>query len=102
MDVVQEIARFNPGRDPERLQLKYQRMRSDTFVFLRGTSHLVYQLSCPRQGPGIRCRRMQEAGSSAPDLNLQSDKHGRSLRQRTFFNALERKSIKARTLGDTY
>ena len=43
MDVVQEISQFNAGRDPERLQLKYQRMRSDPFVFLRGTCHLFYQ-----------------------------------------------------------
>jgi uncharacterized protein (DUF2252 family) len=43
MDVNQEIARFNAGRDPERLQLKYERMRSDPFVFLRGTCHLFYQ-----------------------------------------------------------
>lgn len=43
MDVVQEILQFNAVRDPERLQLKYQRMRSDPFVFLRGTCHLFYQ-----------------------------------------------------------
>lgn len=42
MDVVQTIANFNAGRDPERLLLKYQRMRTDPFVFLRGTCHLFY------------------------------------------------------------
>ncbi len=42
MDVVQEILRYNAGRDPERLTLKYQRMRTDPFVFLRGTCHLFY------------------------------------------------------------
>ncbi len=42
MDVVQEILQYNAGRDPERLQLKYQRMRSDPFVFLRGACHLFY------------------------------------------------------------
>lgn len=43
MDVVQTIAKFNAGRDPERLQLKYQRMRTDPFAFLRGTCHLFYE-----------------------------------------------------------
>jgi uncharacterized protein (DUF2252 family) len=43
MDVVQEIGKFNAGRDPERLKLKYAHMRSDPFVFLRGACHLFYQ-----------------------------------------------------------
>ena len=42
MDVVKVIKGFNAGRDPERLQLKYQRMRTDPFVFLRGACHLFY------------------------------------------------------------
>ncbi|QHI97668.1 DUF2252 domain-containing protein [Xylophilus rhododendri] len=42
MDIVKEISRYNAGRDPERLQLKYQRMRADPFVFLRGACHLFY------------------------------------------------------------
>lgn len=42
MDVLQEINQFNAGRDPERLQLKYEHMRSDPFVFLRGACHLFY------------------------------------------------------------
>lgn len=49
MDAVQEILRYNAGRDPERLALKYQRMRSDPFVFLRGTCHLFYA-GLPRGG----------------------------------------------------
>lgn len=49
MDVVKSIAEFNAGRDPERLQLKLRKMRSDPFVFLRGTSHLYYQ-RVPRSG----------------------------------------------------
>lgn len=43
MDVVGQILRFNAGRDPERLEKKYSRMRADAFVFLRGTCHLFYQ-----------------------------------------------------------
>lgn len=42
MDIVRDIIRFNEGRDPERLRLKYSKMRGDPFVFLRGTCHLFY------------------------------------------------------------
>ncbi|AVS64637.1 DUF2252 domain-containing protein [Paracidovorax avenae] len=49
MDAVQEILHYNAGRDPERLALKYERMRSDPFVFLRGTCHLFYA-RLPRGG----------------------------------------------------
>jgi len=49
MDAVQEILHANAGRDPERLALKYERMRSDPFVFLRGTCHLFYA-RLPRGG----------------------------------------------------
>ncbi|MBN3766285.1 DUF2252 domain-containing protein [Burkholderia sp. Ac-20365] len=43
LDVADEIARFNAGRDPERLAMKYARMRTSPFVFLRGTCHLFYK-----------------------------------------------------------
>lgn len=43
MDVVQQILDFNAGRDPERLQRKYDKMQANAFVFLRGTCHLFYQ-----------------------------------------------------------
>ena len=49
MDVVSQIQRFNAGRDPERLQLKYSAMRTNPFVFLRGTCHLFYD-RLPRGG----------------------------------------------------
>jgi uncharacterized protein (DUF2252 family) len=42
MDVVDLIRRANVDRDPERLVLKYARLRSDPFVFLRGTCDLFY------------------------------------------------------------
>ncbi len=41
-DVVTEIARFNQGRDPERLALKYKALRANAFCFLRGTCHLFW------------------------------------------------------------
>ena len=43
IDVVAEIGRFNAGRDPQRLAMKYQRIRENAFVFMRGTCHLFYQ-----------------------------------------------------------
>jgi len=42
-DIAQTIARFNAGRDPERLTMKYNAMRTSPFVFLRGTCHLFYE-----------------------------------------------------------
>lgn len=41
--VAQRILRFNEGRDPERLALKYKAMRASAFAFLRGTCHLFYE-----------------------------------------------------------
>lgn len=41
--VVERIRRFNAGRDPERLTLKYDAMRKSAFAFLRGTCHLFYE-----------------------------------------------------------
>jgi uncharacterized protein (DUF2252 family) len=42
-DIEKIIARFNAGRDPERLAMKYKAMRGSPFVFLRGTCHLFYE-----------------------------------------------------------
>lgn len=39
-DVVSAIVRFNRGRDPERLALKYRAMAKDALAFFRGTCHL--------------------------------------------------------------
>ena len=41
-DVAEQIRRFNAGREPERLALKYAAMRRGAFVFLRGSCHLFY------------------------------------------------------------
>jgi uncharacterized protein (DUF2252 family) len=41
-NIVKQILRFNAGRDPERLAMKYRNMCSDAFVFLRATCHLFY------------------------------------------------------------
>ncbi len=42
-DVPGRIRRFNAGRDPERLKLKYKGMRRSRSGFLRGTCHLFYE-----------------------------------------------------------
>lgn len=49
MDVVRRIQAFNAGREPERLQLKYQRMHGDAFAFFRATCHLFHD-RLPRTG----------------------------------------------------
>ena len=40
--VVERIAAYNRGRDPERLALKYHALRQSPFAFLRGTCHLFH------------------------------------------------------------
>jgi uncharacterized protein (DUF2252 family) len=42
-DVVARIARYNAGREPERLALKYRKMRNSVFGFYRGTAHLFWE-----------------------------------------------------------
>jgi uncharacterized protein (DUF2252 family) len=41
--VASRVLRFNAGRDPELLKLKYRALRSNVFAFLRGTCHLFYE-----------------------------------------------------------
>ncbi len=47
MDIIHQILAHNAGREPERLQLKYDRMRRDPLAFLRGTCHLFYRRRLP-------------------------------------------------------
>lgn len=42
MDVIAAIRTFNAGREPERLAMKYAKLRASPFLFLRGTCHLFY------------------------------------------------------------
>ncbi len=42
-DIVDIIRKFNDGRDPERLAMKYARLRASPFGFMRGTCHLFYE-----------------------------------------------------------
>jgi uncharacterized protein (DUF2252 family) len=41
-NVATAIARFNQGRDPDPLALKYKALRANAFSFLRGTCHLFW------------------------------------------------------------
>ncbi len=50
-DIVQTILDFNSGRDPERLLMKYAKMRTSPYVFLRGTCHLFYDRLQPDSLP---------------------------------------------------
>jgi uncharacterized protein (DUF2252 family) len=43
MDVVSDIYAWNHGRELQRLQLKYEKMETDAFSFLRGTAHLFFR-----------------------------------------------------------
>jgi uncharacterized protein (DUF2252 family) len=42
-DTVGRIERFNVGREPERLALKYREMCKSPFAFFRGTAHLFWE-----------------------------------------------------------
>ena len=41
-EVITALRTVNAGRDPERLAMKYAKMRASPFVFLRGACHLFY------------------------------------------------------------
>lgn len=41
--IVDSILKYNAGREPEQVTLKYWAMRQDAFAFMRGTCHLFYQ-----------------------------------------------------------
>ncbi len=56
-DAPSRIERFNAGREPERLAIKYREMRKSPFAFFRGTAHLFWE--------DLRARR-----SALPDSPL--------------------------------
>src|ERR1700674_5027492 len=41
-DVAASIRQFNQGRRPDTVQLKFAKLRKNTFSFFRGTAHLFY------------------------------------------------------------
>ena len=59
MKIINRVRKANSGRDPERLAMKYAALRTDPFVFLRGTCHLFYD-RLPKNGifassPSVWC-----------------------------------------------
>jgi uncharacterized protein (DUF2252 family) len=42
-NIADRVRAFNRSRQPELVQLKYQKMRISAFVFFRGTCHLFYE-----------------------------------------------------------
>jgi len=67
MNLADSIRRANADRDPERLAMKYARMRADPFVFLRGSCHLFYA-RLPQQGVMRKAPRTWCCG----DLHLEN------------------------------
>jgi len=41
-EIAATLSAYNEGRDPDRLALKYAKMRQSPFIFLRGACHLFY------------------------------------------------------------
>jgi uncharacterized protein (DUF2252 family) len=65
--VVDRIDRFNRGREPERLALKYRAMAANAFAFFRGTAHLFFE-DWPRSAPWNRAPLAWISG----DLHLEN------------------------------
>ncbi|MFM6845202.1 MAG: DUF2252 family protein, partial [Dolichospermum sp.] len=42
-NIKTRIEKFNNGRNPELLKLKYKKLATDPFSFFRGTCHLFYE-----------------------------------------------------------
>jgi uncharacterized protein (DUF2252 family) len=64
---TRQILRYNAGRDPQRVLLKYRAMRDNAFAFLRGTCHLFYR-GLPRDKVLVRAPLAWSCG----DLHLQN------------------------------
>lgn len=79
--IVKRIEQYNRGREPERLAIKYERMRSSPFVFLRGTAHLFYE-DLPRRGSLNSAPRAWICG----DLHLENFGGYRAADDREYFN----------------
>lgn len=65
--LIKRIQQFNAGREPERLAMKYQNMRSSAFVYLRATCHLF-----PGQLPELNVLARAPAVWSCGDLHLEN------------------------------
>jgi uncharacterized protein (DUF2252 family) len=70
-NIIERIERFNQGRDPDRLRLKYQKMRADSFAFFRGTCHLFYEDWADSSAHSSRLDRL----NAAPPVWICGDLH---------------------------
>ncbi len=82
--ILKRIERYNRGREPERLAIKFARMRSNPFVFLRGTAHLFYE-DLPRRGPLNSAPKTWICG----DLHLENFGGYRAADDREYFNVCD-------------
>jgi len=62
-----QIKKYNEGRDPERLAMKYRNMRTSAFVYLRATCHLF-----PGQLAELKSLTKAPAVWSCGDLHLEN------------------------------
>ncbi|MBV8619576.1 MAG: DUF2252 domain-containing protein [Curvibacter sp.] len=65
--MIQSIVERNQGRDPERLAMKYAKMRDSAFIFLRGACHLFYE-----QLPDDPALRQAPLAWSCGDLHFEN------------------------------
>ena len=65
--LIKRIQQFNTGREPERLAMKYNNMRSSAFVYLRATCHLF-----PGQLPELKALAKAPAVWSCGDLHVEN------------------------------
>jgi uncharacterized protein (DUF2252 family) len=66
-NIIARVHRFNQGRDPSGLRLKFEKMRGDRFAFFRGTCHLFYE-----DWPSDSCLNSAPAAWSCGDLHLEN------------------------------
>ena len=80
-DICENIRAFNQLRDPERLAIKYEKMRTNEYVFLRGSCHLFYDLldknTLPSNAP---------AGWICGDLHLENFGSYKGSNRLTYFD----------------
>ncbi|PSB05968.1 DUF2252 domain-containing protein [filamentous cyanobacterium CCP2] len=67
-NILDKVLEFNWGRDPERLLLKYRKMRSSSYSFYRATCHLFYE-DWAAKAPTI------DPAASAPMIWISGDLH---------------------------
>ena len=58
MNIVATIGEFDTGHDPQRLAMRYAKLRTSPFFFLRRTCRLFYD-RLPAIGLGFRSPRLQ-------------------------------------------